>query len=364
MVFHLLERKTYRNHKIDAGTIPIISFSFNNFLFFIFQNPYCCNSNNFIFSTLISEWMRAERDSAGCMRAGQEFLGVNLKVSQTIGDNFELRNVKIRIINKFQYEPFLEENEKRISDIIQIYPKEFVFDPPAELVIKLPSCVGPKSCGQLVCIYSSNRRVRYGAKYLKWRPLDSHCFVVNLSRTEARIICERSGLYTFKITQQPLVIKKLDAHTNCELELKEYEGIQIKFPTGCVAKKMPVTLQTISSDELYSEPTPVAVVSASKTLDSWLPQSDFHLQDLNTRDMVDVTSSPVVLIRPSRYRFLRPVQLTLTLLGNTFEDFFAREETRILVMTSKVPDQETISWKYHYSTPEVGVCYILESRLV
>lgn len=306
-------------------------------------------------STLISEWMRADIDSAGCMRAGQEFLGVNFKVSQTLERNVELRNVKIRIINKFQYEPFLEENEKRISDIIQIYPKEFVFNPPAELVIKLPSCVGPQSCGQMVCIYCSNRWVRYSAKYLKWRLLDSHCFFVNVSRTEARIICKRSGLYTIKVTQQPQVITKLDPHTDGERELKECKGIQIKFPIGCVAKKMSVTLQTISSDELCSEPTPVALVSGYQTLDSWLPQCDFHLQDLNTRDMVDVTSSPVVLIRPSRYRFLRPVQLTLALLGNTFEDFFAREETRIVVMTSKVPDQETISWKYHYSTPEVKI---------
>ncbi|XP_068743150.1 uncharacterized protein [Montipora capricornis] len=302
------------------------------------------------FSTLTSDWITADRDPVEHMEAVNEFLGIKLKVSRTtsVGYNVAVTNVKLRIINKFQYEPFLEENEKRVSDVVQIYPKKFVFDPPAELVLKLPSCVGPETCGQLVCMYCGNRWLRHGAKHLKWRPMDSQCLHINTTRTEARIMCKRSGLYTIKVTQHRQITKKLTPYSDCELKLTEYQGIQIKFFRGCVAEKMYVTLETISSDQLYSEPTPVAI-SASRSCDKWFPLRNFNPDDLNTWNMVDVTSSPVVLIRPSRHHFIRPIQLTIPLLGGAF----TREDTKIVVLMGKVVDLETISWKYHYSTPEV-----------
>ena len=245
----------------------------------------------------------------------------------------------------------MEENERRVFDIVQVYPKEFIFDPSAELILKLPSCVAPKSCGQLVCLHCSNTWLRNGVKQLKWKPLDSYCFRVNMNRTEARITCKKSGLYTIKITQNPQLTKNLDPYSECEVELIDYPGIQIKFPEGCVARKTPVTLETICNDDLYNLPTPVPV--SSRSLGSWRPPQSCIAEDLDVSNMVDITSSPVVLIRPSRFRFTRPVQLTLPLLGDGFEGFFSRENTRIAVLQSKVLDEETVLWRHHYSTPEV-----------
>lgn len=303
-------------------------------------------------STISCDWISAGAESDGFAEAVHDFLGIKLKISSvSVDGNLKSMNVKFRILNKFQHEPFLKENERRVSDIVQVYPREFVFTPSAELELKLPSCVAPKSCGQLVCLYCSNSWLRHGAKQLKWKPLDSHCFHVNAKRTEARIICKKSGLYTIKITQHPQITKNLGPHTDCEVELTEYPGIQIKFPSGCVARKTPVTLETICTDDLYNQPTPVPV--SPKSRGSWLPPQSCNPEDMDMRNMVDITSSPVVLIRPSRHRFTRPIQLTLPLLGDSFEDFFAREDTRIAVLKSKVLDEETVLWKHHYSTPEV-----------
>ena len=245
----------------------------------------------------------------------------------------------------------MEENERRVSDIIQIYPKEFVFEPSAELVLRLPNCVAPKSCGQLVCLYCSNVWVRHGIKHLKWKPLDSFCFRVNAERTEARIICRKSGLYTIKMTQHPQTTKNLDPYTDCEVELKEYPGIQIKFPAGCVSRKTPVTLETICTDELYNLPKPVP--TSSKSHSTWIIPQKCDPGDHDESNLVDITSSPVVLVRPSKFRFTKPIQLTLPLLGDGFEDFFSRENARIAVLQSKVLDEDRVLWKHHYSTPEV-----------
>ena len=267
-------------------------------------------------------------------------------------------SIRLRILNKLQYEPFLEENERRVSDIIQIYPKEFVFEPSAELVLKLPSCVAPKCCGQMVCLYCSNVWLRNGVKHLKWRPLDSFCFHVNEARTEARIRCMKSGLYTIKITQHPQVTKKLDPYTDCEVELAEYPGIQVKFPAGCVTRKTQITLETICTEDLYNLPAPAPV--SPRSLSSWLPPQSCNPEDLDTKNMLDITSSPVVLIRPSKFRFTKPIQLTLPLMGDGFEDFFSRENTRVAVLLSKMLDEDTILWKHHYSTPKVrfSLCFV------
>lgn len=289
----------------------------------------------------------------GFVIAEHEFLGVKLKTSVIAIKNLKSTNVKFRILNKIEYEPFMEESERRVADIVQVFPKEFLFDPSAELVLNLPSCVASKSCGQLVCLYCCNALVRHGVKQLKWKPLDSFSFHVNESRTEAKIICKKSGLYTIKVTQHPQVTKNLDIYTECEVALKEFPGIKIKFPGGCVARKTPVTLEAISNEDLYTVPTPLP--ASPRSLGSWRPPQRCKLEDLDSTDMVDITSSPVVLIRPSRLRFTRPVQLTLPLLGEDFEDFFSRENTRIAVLQSKVLDEETVLWKHHYSTPEVRV---------
>lgn len=245
-----------------------------------------------------------------------------------------------------------------MSDIIQIYPKEFVFEPSAELVLKLPSCVLSKSCGQMVCLYCSDVWLRNGVKHLKWKPLDSFCFHVNEARTEARICCKKSGLYTIKITQHPQVTKNLDPYTDCEVELAEYPGIQIKFPVGCVTRKTPVTLETISNEDLYNLQAPAPV--SPRSLSSWLPPQSCDPEDLDTNNMVDITSSPVVLIRPSKFRFTKPIKLTLPLMGDDFEDFFSRESTRVAVLQSKMLDEDTILWKHHYSTPKVrfSLCFV------
>ena len=308
------------------------------------------------FSTISSDWIKVRSDSGGFVEATHEFLGIKLKASSISIENSKSTNIKFRILNSFQFEPFLEENERRVADIVQVYPKEFVFDPSAELVLRLPSSVAPKTSGQLVCLYCNNTLLRHGVKHLKWKPLDSYCFHVNARRTEARIICKRSGLYTIKITQHPQVTKNLDPYTDCEVELTECPAIQIKFPGGCVARKTPVTLETIFSDELYNQPSPVPV--SPKSLGSWLPLQSCNSEDVDMSNMVDITSSPIVLIRPSKFHFTRPIQLTLPLLGDGFEDFFARENTRIAVLQSKVLDEETVSWKHHYSTPEVRFLYL------
>lgn len=316
---------------------------------------YCIDNDlvidTFIFSTVSSDWIRVTIGKNGFVEALHELLGVKLKTSIISVDSSKSTSIKFRIINKLQYEPFLEENERRVSDIIQIYPKEFVFEPSAELVLRLPNCVAPKSCGQLVCLYCSNVWVRHGIKHLKWKPLDSFCFRVNVERTEARIICRKSGLYTIKMTQHPQTTKNLDPYTDCEVELKEYPGIQIKFPAGCVSRKTPVTLETICTDELYNLPKPVP--TSSKSHSTWIIPQKCDPGDQDESNLVDITSSPVVLVRPSKFRFTKPIQLTLPLLGGGFEDFFSRENARIAVLQSKVLDEDRVLWKHHYSTPEV-----------
>ena len=307
----------------------------------------------FFCSTISSDWIKAEKELNGFVIADHEFLGVKLKTSVIAIKNLKSTNIKFRILNKIEYEPFMEESERRVADIVQVFPKEFLFDPSAELVLNLPSCVASKSCGQLVCLYCCNALVRHGVKQLKWKPLDSFSFHVNESRTEAKIICKKSGLYTIKVTQHPQVTKNLDIYTECEVSLKKFPGIKIKFPGGCVARKTPVTLEAISNEDLYTVPTPLP--ASPRSLGSWRPPQCCKLEDLDSTDMVDITSSPVVLIRPSRLRFTRPVQLTLPLLGEDFEDFFSRGNTRIAVLQSKVLDEETVLWKHHYSTPEVSV---------
>jgi len=174
---------------------------------------------------------------------------------------------------------------------------------------------------------------------------------VNEARTEARICCKKSGLYTIKITQHPQVTKNLDPYTDCEVELAEYPGIQIKFPVGCVTRKTPVTLETISNEDLYNLQAPAPV--SPRSLSSWLPPQSCDPEDLDTNNMVDITSSPVVLIRPSKFRFTKPIKLTLPLMGDDFEDFFSRESTRVAVLQSKMLDEDKILWKHHYSTPKI-----------
>ena len=304
-------------------------------------------------STISSDWIKAEKELNGFVIAEHEFLGVKLKTSNIAIKNLKSTNIKFRILNKIELEPFMEESERRVADIVQVFPKEFLFDPLAELVLKLPSYVASKSCGQLVCVYCSNAVVRHGVKQLKWKPLDSFSFHVNESRTEAKMICKKTGLYTIKVTQHPQVTKNLDIYTECEVALKEFPGIKIKFPGGCVPRKTPVTLEAISNKDLYNVPTALPV--SPRSLGFWRPPARCKLEDLDSTNMVDITSSPVVLIRPSRLRFARPVQLTLPLLGEDFEDFFSRENTRIAVLQSKVLDKEIVLWKHHYSTPEVSV---------
>lgn len=312
----------------------------------------------FPFSTISSGWIRSGSEFHGFFEASNEFLGIRLKASAICVENSKSSSIRFRILNKLQYEPFLEENERRVSDIIQIYPKEFVFEPSAELVLKLPSCVVSKSRGQMVCLYCSDVWLRNGVKHLKWKPLDSFCFHVNEARTEARICCKKSGLYTIKITQHPQVTKNLDPYTDCEVELAEYPGIQIKFPVGCVTRKTPVTLETISNEDLYNLQAPAPV--SPRSLSSWLPPQSCDPEDLDTNNMVDITSSPVVLIRPSKFRFTKPIKLTLPLMGDDFEDFFSRESTRVAVLQSKMLDEDKILWKHHYSTPKVrfSLCFV------
>ncbi|XP_022789507.1 uncharacterized protein LOC111329164 [Stylophora pistillata] len=303
------------------------------------------------FSTVSSDWVRIRIGKNGFAEASHDFLGVKLKTSVISVHSSKTTSVKFRIINKLQYEPFLEENERRVSDIIQIYPKEFVFEPSAELILRLPNCVAPKSCGQLVCLYCSNVWARHGVKHLKWKPIDSFCFHVNAARTEARIICRKSGLFTIKMTQHPQSTKNLDPYTDCEVELTEYPGIQIKFPAGCVSRKTPVTLETVCTDELYSLSAPAP--TSSKSHSTWILPQNCDPRHHDESNLVDVTSSPVVLIRPSKFRFTKPIQLTLPLLGDGFEDFFSRENARVAVLQSKVLDEDLVLWKHHYSTPEI-----------
>jgi len=41
--------------------------------------------------------------------------------------------------------------------------------------------------------------------------------------------------------------------------------------------------------------------------------------------------------------------------GDGFEDFFSRENTRVVVLQSKILDEDTILWKHHYSTPKIEI---------
>ena len=282
-----------------------------------------------------------------------DFLGISLKVCRDNWSNLKNSTVKLRVLNKAQYEPFLEENERRVYDIIQVYPKDFIFNPAAEITLRLPSCVSPECSGQLVCLYSSNFWVRNGVRHLKWRPVDSECFEVNSVRTEAKLVCKKTGVYTIKLTPHPELTKELNASTTCEVKLSTQPKLQVKFPAGCVTKHTNVTLKVVRIEDLYNSPAaiPVSPTTRSRLPSDWL--------DRTNERMIDITSSPVALVRPTRSRFTKPVHLTLPLLGDDFEDFFVREDSRLVVLKSRVLNEEEIEWKHHYSTPEVQCGSIL-----
>ena len=188
--------------------------------------------------------------------------------------------------------------------------------------------------------------MRHALKYPKWRPIDSFDFHVNATRTQATITCRQSGLYTVKTTRHLQVTKNLDQCTACEVEIKDHPRIRMKFPIGSVVRKTRITLQTICVDDLYKLPV-AAPVSPRLANAQLVPEG------LCTSDMMDVTAGPVVLVRPSRFHFARPVHLTLPMLGDQFGDFFAKGNARVAVLRSKVLDAEKMKWQHHYSTPEV-----------
>ena len=230
-----------------------------------------------------------------------------------------------------------------------MYPREFKFPSHAGLNITLPSCVNSPHCGQLVCIYSANPSTKKDDVNLRWKPIDSECFQVNKERTSARILCRCSGLYCIKLTQYPEVTKLVDPEVPCSVVVREREGVALDFPRDCVPHETRITLKMICLEDLYNVPSasPVSpIVRIIPTL-----QLNGGSRDGNT---LDVTVSPVVLVRPLKCKFSKPLKLTLPLLGGGFDHFFQKENARLVALQSKVLDEVQIVWQHHYSTPEVS----------
>ena len=254
--------------------------------------------------------------------------------------------------------------------------QEFCFEPAAEAWLRLPSCVSPESSGQLVCLYSSNVWVRNGVRHLKWTAVDSECFQVNPVRTEAKLLLKKTGVYTLKLTPHLELTKHLSPFSAYDVTLTSQPKLHVTFPAGCVAEATDVTLKVLRIEELYNSPcvSPVphtarARIAGSDWLASRAPSSKLapdwpepstacaqltpDWPERSSEAHVDITCSPVVLVRPTRCRFTRPVRLTLPLLGCDFDDLFSQGESRLVAIRSRVLNEEELKWKHHYSTPEV-----------
>lgn len=277
------------------------------------------------------------------------FEGILLRVRKDSAEQLQnVSDLRFRTNNRPEYEPALDENEHRIGDTIQIYPREFKFSSPALLKVALPSCVKPPQCGQLVCLYSGNPSAKNGDNTLRWKPIDSECFRVNDQRTCATILCKYTGLYCFKVTQYPEVTKVINPEISCLLRLKECSGVELSYPQGCVTRETNVTLKAIYLEELYNVPyeSPVSPIVRL------IPSLQVNREN-GSVGTLDVTVSPAVLVRPFKHKFSKPLKLTLPLLAEGFENFFLKENARFVALQSQALDEDRITWKHHYSTPEV-----------
>lgn len=303
--------------------------------------------NSFFLSTITSGWVNGKNESIGDLNLAHDFLGIRIKVSRESLKNIKPTAVKFRINNKTLYEPFLEGNDHRVYDIIQVYPKDYLFNPPAEMTVRLPSCVNQKTAGQVVCMFSNSFAVKNDVRFLQWGRIDSRLFIMNPLRTEAKIICKYSGFYTLILTQCPEVTSKVSPRQELNVHVQDYPGIKIAYESGCVDKDIKVTLKVVCLEDLYNSP------SASPTFNDSRRRLPIQIRENANEDMIDVTGSPVVLVRPIRTRFSKPVRLSLPLLGNEFDGFFEKESSRLVVLGSRELEDEAIIWHHHYSTPEV-----------
>ncbi|EDO40707.1 predicted protein [Nematostella vectensis] len=296
-------------------------------------------------STRISKWASGTPDKTDDVILEHSFLGIKLKIPRDAVSNVKPLSVKLRVNNNPSFEPSLEGNDLRVYDIIQVWPEEFEFSPPAELQLKLPSCVSKKSAGQVVCMFSNIITVKNGVRHLKWGRMDSRRFVMNDTRTEAKIICKYSGYYTLILTQCPECTTRINPGESFIVKVEGYNGLNIQFVEGCVERETKITLKVVCIEDLYN--SPMASPTSPNTRRKIPIQ---HRADENT---LDVTGSPVVLVRPIHERFGRPVRLSLPLLGSTFEEIFKMDSSRLVVLQSRMLDDETVVWNHHYSTPEI-----------
>jgi hypothetical protein len=299
-------------------------------------------------STSTSGWISGRNEPIGDLNLVHGFLGIKLKVPRESIKNIKQLAVKFRINNKPLYEPFLEGNDHRVYDIIQVCPKEFVFTPPAEMIVRLPSCINQKSAGQVVCMFSNTFAIKNDTRFLQWGRIDSKLFITNPLRTEAKIICKYAGFYTLILTQCPEVTTKISSQNGLTVHLQDYPGIKIAYETRCVDSDTKVTLKVVCLEDLYNSP------SASPSFNDSHRRLPIQIRQNASENMLDVTGSPVVLVRPIRTRFRKPVKLSLPLLGDEFNGFFEQESNRLVVLRSKELDDESIVWHHHYSTPEVS----------
>lgn len=301
----------------------------------------------FFYSTTTSSWTINKEPLNGDLNLNHSFLGIRLKVPRESLSDIKSNTVKFRINNKPLYEPFLEGNDHRIYDVIQVCPKESSFSPPAEMTLRLPSCVWKKSAGQVICMFGNTYGVKGDMRYLKWGRVSSNLFIVNAQRTEAKVICKYTGFYTLVLTQCPEVTAKISPERGLTVHLHETPGIKVQYEENTVERDTKITVKVVCLEDLYNSP------SASPTSVHHRRRFPIEYRSETNDEMMDVTGSPVVLIRPIRTMFSKPVRLSLPLLGHEFEGFFDKESSRLVVLRSKELDDEAIVWHHHYSTPEV-----------
>lgn len=299
------------------------------------------------FSTTTSAWTINKDPPIGDLDLNHQFLGIRLRVPRESLDEIKPTAIKFRINNKPLYEPSLEGNDHRIYDVIQVCPKELTFSPPAEMTLRLPSCVRKASAGQVICMFGNAYGVKGDQRFLKWGRMSSDLFIVNNQRTEARVICKLTGFYTLVLTQCPEVTAKISPERGLTVHLHEMPGIKVQYDENTVEKESKITVKVVCLEDLYNSP------SASPTSMTHRRRFPIEYRSETNDGMIDVTGSPVVLIRPIRTRFSKPVKLSLPLLGHEFDGFFDKESSRLVVLRSRELDDDSIVWYHHYSTPEV-----------
>lgn len=285
--------------------------------------------------------------SNGDLSLNHGFLGIKFRVPRESLGDVNPSTIKFRINNKPLYEPSLEGNDHRVYDVIQVFPKEFAFSPPAEMTLRLPSCVHKKSAGQVICMFGNSYGMKNDTRYLKWGRLSSNLLIVNNQRTEAKVICLFAGFYTIVLTQCPEVTAKICPERGSAFNLQEISGIRLSYGENTVETDTKITVKVVRLEDLYNSP------SASPMSLNHRRRFPIEYRNETNDEMMDVTGSPVILIRPIRTRFCKPVKLSLPLLGDAFEGFFDKETSRLVVLRSRELDDDAIVWYHHYSTPEV-----------